>query len=137
MLKQLLVLGLTLTMVGCGVDNRLAASTATVTSKAIAQQRTTEPIGPTDIQGELVKFEKGTSEHRFTVRLEDSSTTIQVLVPATITMRVVRGQFVGTGNGLPLSFLYDGAYVRLNLASPKGNPLRARDVYWDMTGIPI
>lgn len=136
-MKKLLLLGLAFSLAGCGMDARTMAPTATTSSKAVAQEKTTEPIGATDLMGQLVKFEQGNSEHRFTVRPEGSVETVQVLVPSTLTMRVVRGNFASTGNGLALKYLYEGAHVRLNLVSKKGSPLRASEVFWDMTGIMI
>lgn len=136
-MRKLLLLGLAFSLAGCGLDARTTAPNVATSSKAVAQEKTTEPIGATDLQGQLIKFEQGSSEHKFTVQPEGSTATVQVLVPSTLTMRVVRGNYVGTGNGLALKFLYEGAYVRLNLVSKKGSPLRAREVFWDMTGIPI
>lgn len=136
-MKKLLLLGLAFALAGCGMDTRTMAPTTATSSKAVAQEKTTEPIGATDLMGQLIKFEQGTSEHKFTVKLEGSGETVQVLVPSTLTMRVVRGNFVSKGTGLALKYLYDGAHVRLNLVSKKGSPLRAREVFWDMTGIMI
>lgn len=135
-MKRLLLLGLVLTLAGCGVDVRTTAPAAT-SGKAVAQQRTTVQIGPTDLVGQIVTIQPGSTDYTFTIRPEGRTETVQVLVPATMHLRVVRGNFAGTGSGLPLTYLYEKADVRINLVSKTGSPLRAREIFWDMTGIPM